>query len=60
MYIIMHISNVQLPTYILSPNTHDKSFISSRLVKLGGNELHCDCNTAKYLKVIYLEYNLNL
>ena len=56
----MHISNVQLPTYILSPNTHDKSFISSRLVKLGGNELHCDCNTAKYLKVIYLEYNLNL
>lgn len=40
-----------LPTYILSPNTHDKSFTSSRLVKLGGNELHCDCNTAKYLKV---------
>ncbi|KAI4495539.1 hypothetical protein M0802_008551 [Mischocyttarus mexicanus] len=39
-----------LPTYILSLNLYDKSF-SSRLVKLGGNELHCDCNTAKYLKV---------
>ncbi|XP_015171505.1 PREDICTED: protein halfway [Polistes dominula] len=38
-----------LPTYILSLNLYDKSF-SSRLVKLGGNKLHCDCNTAKYLK----------
>lgn len=41
----------QLPTYILTPNAHDKSYVGSRFVKLGGNELHCDCNTAKYLKV---------
>ncbi|XP_051173191.1 protein halfway isoform X2 [Leptopilina boulardi] len=40
-----------LPTYILAPNAHDKSFVSNRLVKFGGNELLCDCNTAKYLKV---------
>ncbi|XP_012272897.1 protein halfway isoform X2 [Orussus abietinus] len=39
-----------LPTYILAPNAH-KNFVSSRLVKLGGNKLHCDCNTAKFLKV---------
>lgn len=40
-----------LPTYILSPSAHNKNFLSSRnLVKLGGNKLHCDCNTAKYLK----------
>ncbi|XP_012235587.1 protein halfway isoform X2 [Linepithema humile] len=38
-----------LPTYILS--SHNKNFLSSRnLVKLGGNKLHCDCNTAKHLK----------
>ncbi|KAL2715101.1 protein halfway isoform X2 [Vespula squamosa] len=42
---------LQLPTYILSLNVHEKSSGSTRLVKLGGNELHCDCNTAKYLKV---------
>ncbi|XP_043282733.1 protein halfway isoform X2 [Venturia canescens] len=40
-----------LPTYMLTPNVHDKSYAASRYVKLGGNELHCDCNTAKYLKV---------
>ncbi|XP_011154131.1 protein halfway isoform X1 [Harpegnathos saltator] len=41
-----------LPTYILSPNVYNKNFatLSSRLVKFGGNELHCDCNTAKFLK----------
>ncbi|KAK0160382.1 hypothetical protein PV328_007796 [Microctonus aethiopoides] len=40
-----------LPTYILTPNAYDKNYVGSKLVKLGGNELHCDCNTAKYLKV---------
>ncbi|KAM0737008.1 Protein halfway [Formica fusca] len=40
-----------LPTYILSPSAHHKNFLSSRnLVRLGGNKLHCDCNTAKHLK----------
>ncbi|XP_031781227.1 protein halfway isoform X1 [Nasonia vitripennis] len=42
-----------LPTYILATNAYgDKSYSSSRYgVKFGGNELHCDCNTAKFLKV---------
>ncbi|KAK0074967.1 hypothetical protein PV325_007581 [Microctonus aethiopoides] len=37
-----------LDNYALLSLRHNK--IKS-LVKLGGNELHCDCNTAKYLKV---------
>lgn len=37
-----------IPTYILS-NTLDKS--PDRMLFLEGNNLFCDCNTAKYLKV---------
>lgn len=39
-----------LPTYVLT-NGNEKHAISSKLVKMGGNELFCDCNTAKNLKV---------
>ncbi|XP_015122047.1 protein halfway [Diachasma alloeum] len=39
-----------LPTYILSLNGPDKNYALSKAVKLGGNALHCDCNTAKHLK----------
>ncbi|XP_015516881.1 protein halfway isoform X2 [Neodiprion pinetum] len=40
-----------LPGYILAPYTHGKTFSSNRHVMLGGNKLHCDCNTAKSVKV---------
>ncbi|XP_058800270.1 protein halfway isoform X2 [Phymastichus coffea] len=40
-----------LPTYILASN-FDKSYSTSRYgIRFGGNELHCDCNTAKFLKI---------
>ncbi|KAG8040923.1 hypothetical protein G9C98_001911 [Cotesia typhae] len=39
-----------VPTYILVPNVHNKNHLSHRYVKLGGNKLLCNCNTAKYLK----------
>lgn len=40
-----------LPTYILSPTIQENTSSSARSIKIGGNELHCDCNTAKFLKV---------
>ncbi|XP_023246474.1 protein halfway-like [Copidosoma floridanum] len=41
-----------LPTYLWVSNVNDKNYVSNKYgVKFGGNELHCDCNTAKYLKM---------
>ncbi|KAJ8679556.1 hypothetical protein QAD02_015343 [Eretmocerus hayati] len=41
-----------LPTYILTSTVNDKSYNNLRYgVRFGGNELYCDCNTAKSLKV---------
>ena len=46
---------LQLPTYVLATNAYDKSYSSNRYgVRFGGNELYCDCNTAKFLKVIQI------
>lgn len=41
---------VSIPIYLLA-NTLDKS-PDGRLLYLEGNQLHCDCNSAKVLKVI--------